>query len=192
MWPWEHAAVGYICYSLLSRRAADRPPSDGAVLVLILGTQFPDIVDKPLAWGVGLLPSGQSLAHSLLFALPALAAVALAATAARRGHLAVAFAVGYFSHLFGDVLYPVVWGDSISVAFLLYPVTEPAPYPGGGLLTRARELATDFVATLATPLGTAYLVAELTLLGIAMALWLLDGLPPLRSLGTRLHRAVTR
>ena len=68
MWPWEHAAVAYLCWAALDRRAAR---SEGAAVVAVLvGSQFPDLIDKPLSWVFQVLPTGQSLAHSLLFALP--------------------------------------------------------------------------------------------------------------------------
>ena len=65
MWPWGHLAVGYLVYSGLSRWRFGRLPGSVATLAVALGTQLPDLVDKPLAWTVNVLASGRSLAHSL-------------------------------------------------------------------------------------------------------------------------------
>ena len=48
MWTWEHLAIGYLAYSLLSQLAWRRPPTVGAAITVAFGTQFPDLVDKPL------------------------------------------------------------------------------------------------------------------------------------------------
>ena len=48
MWPWEHLTIGYLAYSLLSRLAWRRPPTVGTAITVAFGTQFPDLVDKPL------------------------------------------------------------------------------------------------------------------------------------------------
>lgn len=177
MWPWEHAAVGYICVSLLWRWTARHPPGDAPVLALLFGTQFPDVVDKPLAWGVSILPSGQSLAHSLLFALPVVLMASVVAVAIGRRDLPVPFAVGYLTHLIGDILYPVAIGDPLALGFVFYPLTEPSPSPSGTFLARVTDLSTEFVSFLGTPAGTAYLVAELGLIGVAVILWRADDMP---------------
>ena len=57
MWPWGHLVFGYLLY-LLVRPRAWRNGDRFAVIVLMIGTQVPDIVDKPLAWWFGVLPSG--------------------------------------------------------------------------------------------------------------------------------------
>lgn len=57
MWPWGHVGAGYLVYTLLRRHTGERP-AGAAVLALAVGTQFPDLVDKPLGWTVGLLPGG--------------------------------------------------------------------------------------------------------------------------------------
>ena len=70
MWPWEHAAVGYLLLSLGSRASGRGPPSTPAVLALLFGTQLPDLVDKPLSWEFDLFPSGYAVGHSALVAVP--------------------------------------------------------------------------------------------------------------------------
>ena len=70
MWPWEHLAVGYIAFSVMQRVGGRQGVPALAVVALALGTQLPDLIDKLLGWGIGILPGGRSLGHSLLFALP--------------------------------------------------------------------------------------------------------------------------
>jgi hypothetical protein len=62
---WEHAAFVYLVYSLYSRWAVGRPSIGLWVFALGLGTQFLDLIDKPLTWTPPLLPYGRSLGYSL-------------------------------------------------------------------------------------------------------------------------------
>jgi len=179
MWPWEHLAVGYLCYAAYARRRWRVAPAADATFALALATQLPDLIDKPLAWGLGVLPSGRSLAHSLLVAAPLTAlAVALAARFGRR-RVGVAFALAYASHLAGDVAYPLLTDGALRAGFLLWPLVPAPADPSGGvaLLAHVRALLGDFRAFLDTPLGVAYLLFEVGLLGWALARWVGDGAP---------------
>lgn len=84
MWPWGHAAVGYLLYRVLGRTSGrtggDGPPSGPAVVALGVGTQFPDLVDKPLSWSFDLLPAGRTLAHSALIGAVFVAGLTVVAT----------------------------------------------------------------------------------------------------------------
>jgi hypothetical protein len=119
--PWGHAAVGYLLYSGLRRSGTGDIPDGPAVLALAVGTQFPDLLDKPLAWYLGVLPSGRSLGHSVFVAALLLAILHRIATRYRRRELSVAFAVGYLSHLGGDAVYPLADGEPGRLRFLLWP-----------------------------------------------------------------------
>lgn len=167
MWPWGHLAVGYLCYSLLSRWRSNRPPDDGAALVVLFGTQFPDLVDKPLAWSFHLLPSGRSLGHSLLTA--AVVCALVAAFAYRRGHLSlvVAFCVGYLSHLAGDALVPLIEGQYQYMAYLGWPLLSLPPYDTG----------IGFFERFASMEFTLFMLFELVCVGLALTLWMRDGRP---------------
>lgn len=176
MWPWEHLAVGYIAYSLLCR-ARGRDPYVGEVVAIAIGTQFPDLVDKPIGWGTTLLPSGTSLAHSVFVAIPLSLAVVLLAR--RRGHpqLGTAFGIGYLLHLPADVLYGGMLGDDILIAKVLWPfvtgeITEPTP-----LIGRSIELAGKTAAVATAPGGYRLILFEICLLSVATALWWSDGSP---------------
>ncbi|WP_077067789.1 metal-dependent hydrolase [Haloarcula rubripromontorii] len=107
MYPAGHfllAAVPLTVYTVAQWR---RLPSGPMVLLLLVATQLPDVIDKPLAWTFAILPSGRMLAHSLVVSLPLLTGVVL--LAARWGYVryAVVFSAGYLSHIAGD-FYPIL------------------------------------------------------------------------------------
>ncbi|WP_135852532.1 metal-dependent hydrolase [Halorussus salinus] len=206
MWPWEHLAVGYLGYSLALRLAGRGAPRPWPVVALAVGTQFPDLVDKPLSWTLGVLPSGHSLAHSLFAALP-LAALAVTVGVAldrwrdgttpdrRRdgdaldgGRTGAAFAFGYLSHLPGDAFYPLLVGGPPNYDFLFWPVVAvPSAETGVGFAEMVRTLFARYVERLARGEVSPYLAVELGLLASVVALWVADGLPPLRWLWSRIR-----
>lgn len=176
MWPWEHAAIGYIAYSLLSRLREFRP-SNGATLWLLLGTQLPDLIDKPLAWWFNILPGGRTLGHSLFFAIPVCVVVLVGLSYLDRREYGIAFVVGYALHLPADVISPMLFGGTPSFGFLFWPVVPANGSSGwefGCEITVSGILECVF-----GPLGVVYLLAELVLLGTAAVLWIRDGHPGL-------------
>ncbi|RLM56889.1 metal-dependent hydrolase, partial [Halorubrum sp. Atlit-26R] len=73
MLPLGHLAFAYLWYALYAASSTHRLPARLALLPLAVGSQFPDLIDKPLAY-IGVLTYGRSLAHSLFaFALCSLA-----------------------------------------------------------------------------------------------------------------------
>jgi hypothetical protein len=138
MWPWGHLGLGYLlALPLLARRDLD---GDSVALVaLAVGTQLPDLVDKPLAWTFGVLPYGRAAAHSLL--VLAVAAVALRQLSAWR-RAGVPLLVGWTTHLVGDVVYPLADGAVGQVTFLGWPLLAlPEPAGDFGVLTYFRRLS---------------------------------------------------
>jgi len=172
MWPWSHLVVGYVTYSLWCRISTRAPPTEIATLCCVFGTQFPDLVDKPLAWSFGVIPNGRSLAHSALSAtLVLVIALCYAYWRGHRREYVAAFGIGYYSHLFGDALSPLLDGSTRGLFFLLWPILSPIEYPDRG-----------FVALLAQ-LEPLRLFVTLVFLFPAVLLWLWDGTPgtaPLR------------
>ena len=169
MWPWGHLAVGYLAFTLAVRTRTERRPRGGETLVLLIWTQFPDLVDKPLALTFGVLPSGRSLAHSLLVAVPILVFVTWYAHRRGYGILGIAAATGYLTHLAGDSLRPAVTGGFEDLAFLAWPITTlpPSSRPGGhGIL--------DILFSVG---ATPYAVFQFVLVGVAAAAWVADGSP---------------
>jgi hypothetical protein len=180
MWPWEHLAFGYVLYSLYAHARGRGSPLTVPVLFVLFATQFPDLVDKPLAWGLGVLPSGRSLAHSLLFATPAIALVGVTGVVARAPRVGPGFAIGYLSHLAGDVIYPLLVKGELHAGFLLWPIVPASDSGSLETFHHVRELLLDFLAFAATSRGAAYLAFDGGLLLGALLLWVHDGMPGVR------------
>ncbi|APW96408.1 metal-dependent hydrolase [Halobiforma lacisalsi AJ5] len=170
MWPWGHLAVAYLLYAGYARRRLDSPPLAVPALAVALGSQFPDLIDKPLAWSIGVLPGGRTLTHSLLVAAVLLPPVVrLAARLQRRG-VGVAFAVGYLSHLAADVPPAVLTGEFAGARFLLWPLLEAPPEdPVGGLLDAVLHYYEMGI----------YETVQFVLLAAAIFVWYRDGTPGL-------------
>lgn len=176
MWPWGHLAFGYLAYSTLVHLSSGDAPRDYPALALMFGTQFPDLVDKPLAWSLGILPNGRSLSHSLLVGLVVVGVVYASAARVDRRTLGVGFGVGYLSHLFADALYPLVAGEFHYVGFLAWPIVPAIQY----------ETDRALLAYLASFQLTPQTGFELVLFGVALVVWLRDGTPGIpTSLGSR-------
>jgi hypothetical protein len=139
--PITHVALAYLLYVgyMMGRAIISKPtqthhlPATWAFIPLAIGSQFPDLIDKPLAyWGV--LVSGRSLAHSafslLLIGvlLDSVTRIQLRDIASRlptrlRASIPTAFVIGYAGHLLGDAAYGLFSGEFFSVRFLVYPVS---------------------------------------------------------------------
>lgn len=190
MWPWGHLAVGYVAFSAFVHLRMGRAPGERAVVVLAVATQLPDIVDKPLAWQFGLVSNGVGVAHSLLVGVPIALAVGAGLWARGRPEVGGALAIGYGSHVAGDLLFGGLFGTSpLLPAFLwpLYSTPEPAT-PGFG--PKVWELLIDSRALLGGAMGRVYFLLEAILLVATVALWVFDrtpGLGLIRTLFTRRH-----
>lgn len=166
MWPWGHLAVGYLLYAAYARQLRGRVPRAESVLVLAFVTQLPDLIDKPLAWTVPLLPSGRSFAHSVFVFAVVVAAAAVIARRVDQSAVVAPFAVGYASHLAADSLYPVLAGEFGDVSFLLWPILSVTGDSATGILAFFLELQV-----------TTSVVFEFTLVAAALAAWIQDGTP---------------
>lgn len=177
MWPWDHVAVGYVLYSLAVRLGGRRPSHE--VFVLAGAALLPDLVDKPLSWGLGLFPAGYSVAHSVFVAIPS-GALALALSVRRgRPEFGLAFVVGYWSHLLGDVAWALLLGERFAVGRVLWPLVElPGYATQRGLVGRTLYYLGRLPETLAAA-DTTLLAASLAPVSAATLLWLLDGAPGL-------------
>jgi len=181
MWPWEHVAFAYVVYSLSTRAISQRPPSNRSVYPLAFGALFPDLVDKPLAWTLGVFPSGYAVGHSL-FALPVFATVALVAFRTlhwTRG--SVAYSLGHGTHLLGDVVYPSLVGGPLATSAVLWPLVRiPATPPRRGFVETVTDYFTTWVGTFGSPETLPLLAFEVSLAALVVALWVLDGTPGIR------------
>lgn len=180
MWPWEHVAVGYLALSVGTHLLRRRPPTDREAIAAAVGSVLPDLIDKPLAWGFGAFPSGYGAAHSVLFALPAAAAVVAFARARGRTGLGPAAAVGYLSHLPADLFPTAVADGRVPVERVLWPVrTASSTYPEGFLGTFRSYLRAYVGGLLAGDVDAAILL-PLAAVGLCLVVWVRDGVPGLR------------
>jgi membrane-bound metal-dependent hydrolase YbcI (DUF457 family) len=182
MLPWGHAAVGYLSYRLYTRLRYRERPREAAVVALAVGTQFPDLVDKPLAWTFGILPSGRSLAHSLLL-LGIVVGVLYWFTrrSGRSGTELTALAVGWSSHLLADG-YSILFGEPTCLDYLVWPFRGTCPYEETNRSIIGHMLGLETGDGLWFGLG-------LTL--VATAVWLHDGAPGLRWVRDRIVETLT-
>ena len=127
MRPHEHFLVAFLpvfVYVLLRYR---RIPSKGMVFVLVIGSQLPDLVDKPLAFSIGILPSGRVFMHSLPFALPLAVLVLVYAWATDRSYLGIGFVWAHLLHLAGDFRFSLFKGQI--PPDLIWPFAPASPSP---------------------------------------------------------------
>lgn len=185
MWPWGHLALGYLLYGGYRGVVVRRPPAGWPVVALALGTQFPDLVDKPLAYWFGVLPEGRTLTHTFLVIVPACLLLLYVARRMGRGELGVAFAVGWLSHPLGDAYVPLLRGEYEAASFLLWPVLPAPDYETESFLTHGGKLLSALrgldVEVLLAP-GREPFVLELWLAAAVFLLWAFQGMPPAASI----------
>jgi hypothetical protein len=189
MWPWGHLAVGYLCYVTMITVRGKSEQTLGTLLAVAFGTQFPDLIDKPLAWSVALLPSGRSLAHSLLTATVIIWVTYLVGRRFNRPDVAGAFGVGYLSHSLVDlgpgVVSGLLRGDLSQLewtTYLLWPLLPSPPYPHD---TSFHE---HFLGFALDP----YMIAQFVLFGIAIIVWIRSGTPGLTAVRRGVHARLIR
>lgn len=168
MWPFGHAAVGYLLYAAYCRYRDGRPPSGPDVLAVLFGTQLPDLVDKPLAWTVAVLPTGRTLAHSWLVAAVVLGVAWWYLGPSRRA-LLPPLAVGWLSHGLADGFSSFLAWEPAYLGFLLWPLTSTPPY----------DTEPSFAAHLLGVELTPHFYFQWGLALIALLVWHRDGHPGL-------------
>ncbi|MFC4541749.1 metal-dependent hydrolase [Halosolutus amylolyticus] len=198
MWPWEHAIVGYVVYSLFVRVVYRDSPGGLEAFAVVFASVLPDVIDKPLAWEFGVFETGYAIGHSIFFAVPLAIFAGLAARATGRQRAGVAFGLGYLLHLPGDVFYSYIGSGLVRLEILLWPV-ESVDSPGQQRRTGFAEtflrLFDDYQGSILAGDLSPYLRLQLGLAGIAFLLWLADGAPVLRELllgGKRFACAIHR
>jgi len=169
MWPWGHLAAGYLLYSAYTRLRTGDSPADVPTLVALFGAQLPDLVDKPLAWSLSVLPTGRSLGHSLVVAVPVLAVVWFLTARRDARPLAAALGVGWVAHSFTDALYPLLGLHFDEVTFLAWPLLGLPAY----------EVDQSFAAHFALVSPSPTFLFELLLVVLASVAWHADGHPGL-------------
>lgn len=102
MSPLAHVLVALVPVVLYTTLRDWRLPSRWVVSAACLGGMVPDLVDKPLAHVLLLLPNGRVGVHSLPIALPLVAAILMYGWRTRRVRPAAAFGLGVVLHPLGD------------------------------------------------------------------------------------------
>lgn len=167
MLPWAHAAVGYLAYRGVRAARGRGVPTPAATVAVAVGSQAPDLVDKPLAWTLGVLPAGRSLGHSLLVAAVALALASRIGAVRARPEAATGVAVGVVSHALADAAGPVLAGTPRAASFLFWPAIRLPADDGGYAVLEV------FLSLAPTP----DVLVGLGLTVVAAAVWLRDGAP---------------
>ncbi|QLG50308.1 metal-dependent hydrolase [Natrinema halophilum] len=179
MWPWGHLAVAYVLYSIAVHRQFGRSPRAVPTIALAIGSQTPDLIDKPLAWNFGVLPGGRTFAHSLFVVAFLVPVVIVVADRLDGRMVGAAFLAGYCLHLLADVPPAFFSGTFEAAAFLLWPVLEQPPEaPVAGIFDAILHYY---------ELGT-YEWVQFGLFAVAIVAWYLDGMPGLGLVRTSLER----
>jgi hypothetical protein len=127
--PSEHFIVAVLptaAYVIARDRAL---PTPQFLAVVFVGSQLPDLVDKPLAHQFGLLPSGRVFLHSIPIALPLVGLVLYYAYRTDRLRLGGAYAFAHATHLLADNHSALRDPTRGFPPDLLWPFTQPAPRP---------------------------------------------------------------
>ena len=191
MWPWGHLGFAYLLYSYSTHRRFDRAPQPAPALAFVFGSQLPDLIDKPLAWWLGVLPSGRSLAHSLFFAAVVISLAYVLAHRVDRVELATAFTVGHLSHLLADIPPRALLGYPRGTEFLLWPLLDQHRFEHDPHVFEVPGALEVVVLPLVSP--TVYGLAQFGLFVAAALVWYRDGMPgleyvPFVSASGRVHR----
>lgn len=121
------AVLPVLAYSLLRYQ---RLTTGSMTLVVIFAALFPDLVDKPLAWWLGVIPSGRMLTHSVLVAIPIILGVLIFTYRSNRLSYGIGFSWGYFAHIAAD-FYPIIYQGRGYYWYpnMFWPYMDPNPDP---------------------------------------------------------------
>ncbi|MDB9257563.1 metal-dependent hydrolase [Halorubrum ezzemoulense] len=127
VFPHEHLLVALLpvmAYVVVRDRHL---PTRAVAFATAVGSQFPDLVDKPLAHQFDVLPSGRVFIHSLPFALPIAVIILTYGWYTDRPRVSGAFVSAYLLHLGGDTYQRLLVGEIPSD--LLWPFAAAQSRP---------------------------------------------------------------
>ncbi|OYR39210.1 hypothetical protein DJ82_04120 [Halorubrum sp. Ib24] len=179
MWPWEHVAFGYLLYSAYTRVRHGESPEATSTVAMATAAVLPDVIDKPLAWEFDVFATGSALGHSVFVAAPLLVGVVALSRNADRSAAADGFAVGYASHLLGDLLPASVRSGALVADRLLWPLGSAPPDGHVSLGAGFDHYFAEYLASIVTLDPTPYVAVQAATLLATVALWTADGTPPL-------------
>jgi hypothetical protein len=185
MWPWEHAIMGYLAYSLFCHAYYRDSPGGLDAFAVVFASVLPDIIDKPLAWEFEVFEIGYAIGHSIFFAVPLSIAVGALARSYDRPRAGIAFAVGYLLHLPADVVDGYVRDGHYSPWIILWPFRQDEVHlhahdHGPGFVDQFFRLLAVYQQELFSGDPSTYILLQFGMAGFAGLLWLYDGAPVLR------------
>ncbi|PCR90215.1 metal-dependent hydrolase [Natrinema ejinorense] len=191
MWPWEHAIVAYLLYSLCCHTVFRDSPGGLEAFAVVVAAVLPDLIDKPLAWEYGVFDVGYGIGHSIFFAVPLAILAGTIARAATRPRVGLAFGLGYLSHPLADIVDSLFRQGVLLVDLALWPIASVAGSPPGpGVLEVFLHRSGRYVSAVLAGDVSTYLWIQLALAGATMVVWLLDGAPVARECLQAIARAV--
>ncbi|MCL9815055.1 metal-dependent hydrolase [Natranaeroarchaeum aerophilus] len=180
MWPWEHAAVGYLAYSLFCHTYYRESPGGLDAFAVLFASVLPDLIDKPLAYQFGVFETGYALGHSIFFAVPFAIFTGVLARQLGYSRAGLAFAIGYLLHLPGDFV-PHYFRGTERFHVVLWPIADqPDAGHSHGLYDFTMGYFVDYWAALTTGDPPTYLLIQTGVVAFTLLLWLYDGAPVLR------------
>lgn len=129
MHPSEHFIVAVLPTAAYVIARDKRLPTLEFLAVVFVGSQLPDLVDKPLAHQFALIPSGRVFLHSIPIAFPLALLVVYYAHRTDRLRLGGAYAFAHGSHLVADTHHALFDPNRSFPPDLLWPITQPVPRP---------------------------------------------------------------
>ncbi|MCU4742731.1 metal-dependent hydrolase [Halobacteria archaeon AArc-m2/3/4] len=193
MWPWEHAIVGYLVYSLFCHLYYRDSPGGLEAFAVVFASVLPDLVDKPLSWEYGVFETGYALGHSIFFAVPLAIVVGVIARSWGRTRAGLAFGLGYLLHLPADVVDGYVRSDVVQFELMLWPMSTVESHEGGvGFVSEFLHFFGQYRAELLAGDLSTYMWAQVGMGVFALLLWLADGAPVLREVVLGCKRVAIR
>lgn len=125
----QHVTIAFLpvlAYVLVRDRGL---PSPRLVAIGLVGSLFPDLIDKPLAYELSLIPSGRVFMHSLPFAVPLVIVIGVYGWKTDRLRASSVFAFAYFSHIFFDNYEEYAEAGSQVPPDLFWPFLSPVSRP---------------------------------------------------------------
>lgn len=128
MSPIEHFIIAVIPVGVVVLILTRRRPPASVIGAVFFGSQFPDLIDKPLAYEVSILPTGRVFMHSLPIAIPFFLVVGVYGWRTNRKVMSVAFVFAHFTHIVADTQKTLL-GANQPNSDLFWPFTNPIVRP---------------------------------------------------------------
>lgn len=144
MMPWGHFAVAFLPYLLYTLLRHRKLPGKQATLAILVASQLPDLVDKPLSWSLHLLPSGRMFFHSVVIAVPLVVGLTLVSMHFDRTRLGALVAFGWLSHIYADSYHVIGQGaDYYFLPNLYWPLVPAVPDHVPAFLPHFTRISTE-------------------------------------------------